>query len=99
MTMISSVTLSVDIPPQSLICYVRNNKGERVGVLVAKKIGAGYGIGYSKCRKNEVFNKVLGLNNAFVRADLGILCSSEVPYSMRNAYTKFVQRCRKYYRA
>ena len=96
--MTSTVTLSVDIPQYSLISYVRNNKGEKVGVFVAKKFGPFFGTGFSKCRKNEPFNKVIGLNNAFIRADAGIIIDSyEVPHSMRNAYNKFVERCYKYY--
>jgi hypothetical protein len=96
--MISTVTLSIDIPPKSLICYVRNNRGERIGVFVAKKFEPYFSTGFSKCRKNEPFNKVIGLNNAFIRADVGIVLDSyEVPHSMRRAYKKFLERCNKYY--
>jgi hypothetical protein len=99
MTIVSNVTLSVDIPKHSLISYVRNKKGERVGVLVAKKIKsrfAEYNIGFSKCRKGEKFDKVIGLNNAFIRAD-SMYTDNIIPRSMKNDYDAFIKRCDRYY--
>lgn len=53
-----------------LLKYERNNKGERVGVVLAYKDAEGVvKIGWSRCHtKLEPFNKYIGVNKAIKRA-------------------------------
>lgn len=101
------------IPANTIIHYVRDNKGNPRGVIVAVKLLDGnIGISWSYCRKTDRFTKDMALQIAIGRAltsavhmrilDAGdrawIEFASEMPHQIARDMAKFVDRCKKYYK-
>ncbi len=58
-----------ELKQKYLLKYERNNKGERIGVVLAYKDNGVVRIGWSRCHtKLEPFNKYIGVNKAIKRA-------------------------------
>lgn len=90
----------MNIPPYTLITYIRGKKQNPKGVLVAVKKGnqGNFHIGYSMCRKDDTFNKTMGVKIALGRAETTNLETfTKTPYAIRKNLTDFVQRCERYY--
>lgn len=86
-----------------IIKYVRNNKGQPVGCVIAKKIDAtgDVYITGSLCRiKKEQFNKTKGLVLAEMRA--GVMATygrpCPVPNSLENEIEIMAHRARRYFK-
>ena len=84
-----------------LIEYLKNRKGNRIGVVVAR-IG-GYekktqvGIGWSLCHsKLDKYDEEKGLNIARGRAKTGT--EDKIPQSMVRPYMKMMDRSNRYFR-
>lgn len=90
---------------RTLIQYVRDNKGRRLGVLVAFLDGMGEPhVGYSRChRGHDRWNKYVGLEAAIFNArPLVYLLNNFTgqyngPHSLREKVQRFVQRAGRYY--
>jgi len=90
----------MNIPQYTLISYVRDKKNNPKGVLVAIKKGnsGNFYIGYSMCRKDDTFNKNMGVKIALGRAETNNLETfTKTPYAIRKNLTDFVKRCERYY--
>jgi hypothetical protein len=81
----------------TIIQYVRNKKGQRIGAIVATKSESGFNVGYSLCNKKDRFNKEMGLRIAFGRAEFEQI-SPEIPREIAKMLPEFIERCKKYYR-
>lgn len=82
--------------------YIRDRKGQLVGVLVAAENQDNYAIGFSLCAKSrgDRFDKDLGTSIAHRRA-LMLLeegFSKEIPQSIENDFNKFSEECIRYYK-
>lgn len=88
------------IPGNVLHEYVRNKRGQSVGVLAAvpHHEDRSIVIGWSRANtsKGDHFNKAEGLRIALTRSALQRF--PVVPYSMFDAYVRFKARCIKYYK-
>jgi hypothetical protein len=84
------------IPKHSIISYVRNRKGNPVGILVASKHKKSFKVGYSLCCKKDRFSREMGLKIAFGRSEAG--SDEAVPHIIRRALPEFAERCRRYYK-
>jgi hypothetical protein len=83
----------------TVVKYVRNKKGNPIGVLVAVKGDRGFRIGYSLCRIGlDKFKKETGLKIAFGRADVWGLVPQEIPRDIAKNLPSFLERCKKYYK-
>jgi actin-like ATPase involved in cell morphogenesis len=82
---------------KTIIQYVRNRKGLRIGAIVATKSENGFNIGYSLCNKKDRFNKEMALKIAFGRAEFELV-SPEIPRDISKMLPEFIERCKKYYR-
>jgi hypothetical protein len=83
----------------TVVKYVRNKKGNLVGVLVAVKSEDGFRVGYSLCRiALDRFKKETGLKIAFGRADVWALIPQEIPKDIARFLPSFLERCKKYYK-
>lgn len=84
-----------------LIEYVRNRKGQLVGVVVAQKIKPDspfYGIGWSKCHVGmDTFNKDMGLTIARVRSQ-EIAWEPNIPSDIKVVYDRMKNRAQKYFK-
>lgn len=82
----------------AIIHYVRNKKGEPLGIIVAVKGDHGFRVGYSLCNRKDRFVKDKGLKIAFGRADVWSSIPEGVPREILAAMPSFLERCKKYYR-
>ena len=71
--------------------YIRNEKGEKIGVMVAKQVGKdSYGVGYSVARPDspDKFDENLGMTIAENRAgNMGV--NSKILYGDALGHTQF----------
>lgn len=90
-----------------LIQYVRDNKKRPIAVLVGTKGDGKVSIGWSQCRKKDLFKKSVGRNLAFIRSLKwfslqdrlvdGAKDKSTVPYEIYKSIDAFSIRCKKYF--
>jgi hypothetical protein len=76
-----------------LVSYVKDNKGHRIGCVVAIEKGM---IGYSLCCKRDKFSKELGLQIATQRAKLNRI--NAIPHSIQDDYNKMYRRSILYFK-
>lgn len=91
----------VNLPKYSLITYTRDKKNNPRGVLVAVPSGTkgDFRIGYAQCRKEDTFNKKMGLKIALGRAEIAdINIWNHAPHNLRKMLPTFVKRCERYYK-
>lgn len=91
----------VNLPKYSLITYTRDRKNNPRGMLVAVPSGnnGNFRIGYAQCRKEDKFNKKMGLKIALGRADSESYSSIDnMPHDLRRIFPGFIKRCEKYYK-
>lgn len=83
-----------------LVSYLRDNKSNPRGVLVALKRQDGtIGINYSFCRKSDRFQKEIGLKIAMGRAIVNNDNSFQYcPHEVFKRISEFVKRSSKYYK-
>jgi len=87
-----------------LITYVRDKNGQRVGAVVALlKEGNTIGLGWSKCNKQDKFDKerakaIAKARAAFANADLPYGTNSVMPSCMTESVNKMVRRANKYFK-
>jgi hypothetical protein len=93
---------TVTVPSSTLISYSRDKKGNPRGVLVAVKVGnrGDFNIGYAQCRKEDKFNKNMGLKIALGRAsfDTSYHSLDNIPHDLRKMLPSFISRCERYYK-
>ena len=86
----------------SIYSYVRNDKNQKVGVVVARSFETDpkVFIGYSKCNSTlEEFDKERGLEIAFDRAEKSYLRENFYPpVSMIPDIKKMIERAKKYFK-
>jgi hypothetical protein len=93
--------MSVEIPPYTLITYLRDKSGDPVGVVVARKNEAhdNFTIGYSMCRKGDRFSKKMGLKIALGRCEYyNEDYVSQMPHKLKQILPSFLKRCERYYK-
>lgn len=72
--------------------YIKDKKGNRIGVLNTRLLNDGVVIGWSLCNtKYDKFDKHKAIQHANIN-----FCN--VPKSIRNKYIKFVNKCSRYYK-
>jgi hypothetical protein len=87
-----------------LIEYVRNRKGQRIGVVMAKAYNQNSGgmvkFGWSKAnvKMGDSFDKEVGLNIARGRADTSWPTDKTVPYDVLKVYNRMLYRSAKYFK-
>lgn len=82
-----------------LVEYVKNKSGNLVGVVVALKIPTNpsfVGLGWSKCRKNDLFSKDFGLKIARNRAATG--SRAVIPRTIQQTHRKMKDRAGRYFK-
>lgn len=82
-----------------LVEYVKNKSGNLVGVVVALKVPnnpAFVGLGWSKCRKNDLFSKDFGLKIARNRATTG--SNVVIPRTIEQTIFKMKERAGRYFK-
>jgi hypothetical protein len=96
-----------------LIQHIKNNHGQIIGTLVAKKIDDTVYVGWSKChRAKDAFNKKIGIDLALTRIEkyaniaknyekdcVPARGSSELPHCISSNLPTFGERCRRYFHA
>lgn len=81
-----------------LVEYIKNKKGQRIGVVVARpRANDMVGIGWSLCRKTDIFDQELGLKKARGRTDT-ILYGSALPHTVLPYVEKMTDRAERYYK-
>jgi hypothetical protein len=96
----SNIGEKMNIPPYTLITYLRDKNHNPKGVLVAVKKGnrGNFHIGYSMCRKDDTFDKSMGVKIALGRAETeNYETFSRTPHAIRKILIGFVRRCERYY--
>ena len=87
------------VPPQSLVSYVRNKKGNTIGVMVARKIDGEVRFGITKWKKSsDEYSGRFGLKVAFDRINVGKPIPAQLPFGFEEAFPKFQERARKYFK-
>jgi hypothetical protein len=85
-----------------LIQYIRNNKNQRVGVVVATPTTrnmCGWGAGWAMCHKGkDKFDEKVGLSIARTRAIHGLPNKIVPPKIVMPVYTKICERGAKYFK-
>lgn len=87
-------------PKNNLVQFIRTNKGNPVGVVIAYKTDNKIYIGWSLCNtKVEKFDKQIGLYQATNRADLSENLSnlSVLPHSVRRTVGEMKERANRYF--
>jgi len=83
-----------------LIRYTRKSNGQLNGCLVAAKIDGVIHVGFSKCRKTDVFKKAFAKALAtrrmqkYSQTDI----QSRIPITMANDLERFEARLQRYYK-
>ena len=95
------------IPKNTVIKYLRDNKGNPRGVIVAVRLPSGeVSVHYSYCNKKDKFTKDMALKIALGRAyassplpltDMNDLDFSKIPHQVNREISAFNQRVQKYY--
>ena len=89
------------IPVNTVIKYLRDNKGNPRGVIVAVRLTNGkVSVHYSYCNKKDKFTKEMALKIALGRAytiKTDDLDFSEIPHQVKREISAFNQRVQKYY--
>jgi len=95
------------IPANTVIKYLRDNKGNPRGVIVAVRLPNGkVSVHYSYCNKKDKFTKEMALKIALGRAyavsqlpltDMNDLDFSKIPHQVNREIAAFNQRVQKYY--
>lgn len=81
----------------TMIEYIRDGRGRKVGVMVAYKDGDSVRIGWSKCNtKLEPFDRERGLAIAFGRAVKGNI-TKKMPNKVCRKLARFIDRADRYY--
>ena len=75
-----------------LLEYIRNRKGEKIGVVVALNK---WSVGYSLCKKGDRFDKQLGLEIAVGRAEYS---TTLVPRTVKHIFEKMAIRANRYFK-
>ena len=76
--------------------YVKTND-QLTGVLLAKEIDGTVWVSWSACNtKKDIFNKGFGIQLAETRLITG--SKKELPYRFEGQYTRFIERCKRYFR-
>jgi hypothetical protein len=90
----------MNIPKNTVIKYLRDNKGYPRGVIVAVRRPDGeVSIDYSLCKKGDRFTKAMALEIAIGRAMKGKEdLSRTLPHSLVKEMNRFNERAEKYYR-
>lgn len=81
-----------------MLQYLRNNKGQPIGVMYAEKKGDSFVVGWSKCCDKEWFNKRIGIAIAKQRAGWERKPIIHVPYMLVDPLAKFYKRAAKYFK-
>ena len=81
-----------------IIQFVRNKKRQPVGVVVARKIDGYVRLGWSRCSRQDRFNKNLGLELARGRT-LGWVGNYQIPHDVNKTLAVMKDRARKYFRS
>lgn len=83
---------------ETIVKYVRDNKRNLRGVVVATKVGdKQYSIGWSLCRSEDTFNKRVGLNIAIGRAKSQVV-HSLLPKSLYSDFEGVLDRAARYFK-
>ena len=89
------------IPKNTVIKYLRDNKGNPRGVIVAVRLTNGkVSVHYSYCNKKDKFTKEMALKIALGRAyttKTDDLDFSKIPHQVNREISAFNQRVQKYY--
>ena len=95
------------IPANTVIKYLRDNKGNPRGVIVAVRLSNGkVSVHYSYCNKKDKFTKEMALKIALGRAYTSSplpltktddLDFSKIPHQVNREISAFNQRVQKYY--
>jgi hypothetical protein len=79
--------------------FIKNRRGDRIGVVLATKHengGGGFLLGWSLCKKSDTFDKQLALNIAIGRALK--YSSKRLPISLENEYDDMTHRAIQYFK-
>jgi len=76
-----------------LVKYVKNNRGNLIGVVVATDK---HNIGWSLCNKRDRFNKDFGRYIAIGRAEMD--STVDIPHSIINEYIEMKNRALRYFK-
>ena len=83
----------------SIIRYTRNRQGQLNGCLVAGVVNGKVQIGYSKCHRNDVFDKKRAKDLAVARmAKADKDYTTTMPSSMVEDLKRFTDRCSRYFK-
>jgi hypothetical protein len=86
------------VPGKSLVQYVRNNKGQPRGVVIAFKDNSNQvQLGWSLCNKRDKFDKQIGLHTAVERAAQQIWWT-EVPDTVRKLLHEMRERSFRFFK-
>lgn len=77
-----------------LIQYIRNKKGHRIGIVVAIDKDK---IGWSLCKKNDVFDLTFGIDMAVVRAKEST--RNNVAHTVKVMYERMAARAERYFKS
>jgi hypothetical protein len=86
-----------------LITYVRDKNGHKIGAVVALVKDDTIRVGWSKCNKQDKFNKQMALMIASVRAkratiDLPYGTKNAIPFCVRETFDSMTHRAKKYFK-
>ena len=88
-------------PKNEIIQYIRDNKRNKIGVMVAFRHDKEVYIGWSLCSKQDVFDREFGIGLAKNRAvklfDYEYI-NDRLPYSILGDIEMFIDRCAKYFK-
>jgi hypothetical protein len=79
--------------------YTRDKHGRLTGLLLAKKSGDKFAIGFSKCKKGDKFDKKFATEIASHRASLLLQHNRdcEIPRSMSHDYNAMLDRASRFF--
>ena len=85
-----------------LKAYILNKQNQRIGIVIAQKIGQKVGVGWSLCCKRDRFDSMVAETMAIGRAAKVIINGdknpSEIPNSIKSHVEHMQSRATKYFR-
>ena len=80
--------------PRYLMQYIRDNKNQKRGCLIA--VGPGQ-VGFSLAHKKDKFDRYLGFEVAMIRAIGGF--NKDVPISLSDQFAYMIERSHRYFKS
>lgn len=79
------------------IVYIPKQK--KIGLFIAKQVDNKIEIGWSLCCKDDIFDEKQAFDNCYKRIYKSTdIDNFDIPYSIKNEYNKFADRCERYFK-